>query len=263
MRGPCAGHIEGTCHHDHLRNVEKYRDANDQVRRQASVTVQVSVRSDKNPAYRPAQAATYAQWVISTEGSLVGAEAANRLARIGRYEIGPGLTDAEFSRIEQVYEFEFADDHRAFLAAGLPLNSQPPEEGKTWRKPWPEWRDGDPDELRARLDRPVQGALFDVEYNALWHSTWGCRPDDPDEALEMARQHLLQVPKMIPIYGHRYLPAGRGIYGHPVLSIHQTDIIFYGTDLPDYIDQEFSRSRWFIDENWTPPPLVSFWRDFL
>ena len=37
---------------------------------------------------------------------------------------------------------------------------------------------------------------------------------------------------MIPVYAHRYLPAGRGTHGHPVLSIWQTDIIVYGTDTP-------------------------------
>jgi hypothetical protein len=107
--------------------------------------------------------------------------------------MGPGLTDVEFVRIEEDYGFEFADDHRVFLAAGPPLNSRPPEGGETWRKPWPEWRDGDPDELRTQLDWPVQGALFDVQNNALWHPTCGRRPADPDEALGTARLQLLQI----------------------------------------------------------------------
>jgi hypothetical protein len=68
---------------------------------------------------------------------------------------------------------------------------------------------------------------------------------------------------MIPIYAHRYLPAGHSTYGHPVLSIYQTDMIFYGTDLADYIHKEFSGSGWSISENWAPPTLVPFWRDFL
>jgi hypothetical protein len=29
---------------------------------------------------------------------------------------------------------------------------------------------------------------------------------------------------MIPVYSHRYLPAGRGGYGHPVLSMYQVVI---------------------------------------
>lgn len=204
----------------------------------------------------------YRSGVISSEGIRLGEEAARRLARTGRHEIGSGLTSTELARIERDYEFEFADDHRAFLAAGLPLNA-PPEHGQTWRKPWPDWRDGDPDDLRRQLGWPIEGALFDVENNALWLPAWGQRPFDTGNALDTARRHLTQAPKMIPVYGHRYLPAGRGTHGHPVMSIYQTDIIIYGTDLADYIDNDFSGSGRFISANWTPPPMVPFWSDFL
>jgi len=54
--------------------------------------------------------------VISSEGRRLGEGAARRLAQTGRYEIGPGLTDTEIARIERDYQFEFAEDHRAFLA---------------------------------------------------------------------------------------------------------------------------------------------------
>jgi len=50
-----------------------------------------------------------------------------------------------------------------------------------------------------------------------------------------ARGHLSWAPKMIPVWGLRYLPAGRGSYGHPVLSIYQADIIMFGTALAKYI----------------------------
>ena len=40
--------------------------------------------------------------------------------------MAPGLTDAEIDRAEREYGFEFADDHKAFLQAGLPVN-KPPE----------------------------------------------------------------------------------------------------------------------------------------
>jgi hypothetical protein len=196
--------------------------------------------------------------VNSADAKRLGEEAAQRLARTGQCAIGPGLTDDEFAHIEQYYEFEFAADHRAFLAAGRPLSSPAP--GRQ-RSLWPDWRDGDPGDLRERLDWPVEGALFDVQHNALWHPSWGERPADTSEALSTARQHLSRAPKMIPVYSHRYLPAGRGTYGHPVLSIYQTDIIVYGTDLVDYINNEFGRR--FVRANWTPPPMVPFWSDFL
>ena len=200
--------------------------------------------------------------MISSEGARLGEEAARRLARTGRCDIGPGLTDAEFARIEHDYGFEFADDHRAFLAAGLPLN-RPPEEGQTRPGRWPNWRGGDPGDLREQLGWPVEGALFDVEHNALWHPSWGQRPAGISQALSTARQHLAQAPTMVPVYGHRYLPAGRGTHGHPVLSIYQTDIIVYGTDLADYIGNDFSGSGWFISADWASPPMVPFWSEFL
>jgi hypothetical protein len=119
------------------------------------------------------------------------------------------------------------------------------------------------------LDWPVEGALFDVQYNDLSHLSWGQRPADMSTALSTARRHLARAPKMIPVWGHRYLPAGRGTYGHPVLSIYQTDIIIYGTDLANYIALEFFRRQSAIP-NWTPPPpdwtsppMVPFWSDFL
>jgi hypothetical protein len=101
------------------------------------------------------------------------------------------------------------------------------------------------------------------EHNAFWHPSWGQRPADGSTALSAARRHLAQAPTMIPVYAHRYLPAGRGTYGHPVLSIYQTDIVVYGTDLADYIDREFGISGRSISPDWTPPPMVPFWSEFL
>jgi hypothetical protein len=48
----------------------------------------------------------------------------------GCCEIEPGLTDAQFARIEPQSRFKFADDHRAFLAAGLPMNT--PDQNPGW-----------------------------------------------------------------------------------------------------------------------------------
>jgi hypothetical protein len=205
--------------------------------------------------------------VIVGAGARLGAEAARRLVQSGCCEIAPGLTDAEFDHVEQTFGFEFADDHRAFLAAGLPVNVPlEPEPGvyRTWERPWPQWRDGDPGSIRERLDWPVDGVLFDVEHNGVWHDTWGVRPAGRDEALETARLKLAQVPRLVPVYGHRFLPAGRGAFGHPVMSVYQTDIIYYGMDLVDYIRQEFGGpglDR--TDKHWNPTATVAFWRDFL
>ena len=182
-------------------------------------------------------------------------EAAQKLAKKGVCVMEPGLTDAEFARVEQDFGFEFADDHRAVLATALPVD-------RDARHTWPDWRDGDPAALRAQLDRPVDGVLFDVERNGFWHRGWGERPVDVRERLEAAREELAKVPRLVPIYAHRFLPAGRGTSGHPVLSVHQTDLIYYGADLLDYIEREFGYvPNW--SEGWDPQATVPFWSELL
>jgi hypothetical protein len=149
------------------------------------------------------------------------------------------------------------------------VNSRPerrqPGVISTHPKPWPDWRGGDPETLRQFLDGPVEGVLFDVEHNRFWHGDWGSKPDDRALALETARRRLADVPRMVPIYGHRYLPAGRGTFGHLVLSMWQTDIIYYGVDLADYIDREFGSrgdpSRG--EDRRHPQATLEFWRDVI
>ncbi|MFD5738099.1 hypothetical protein ACFXJM_09610 [Streptomyces massasporeus] len=55
----------------------------------------------------------------------------------------------------------------------------------------------------------------------------------------MARTYLANVPVMVPICSHRYLLGDPDRTGTPVLSMYQTDIIRYGTDLVDYFHHEF------------------------
>ncbi|MEU4557030.1 hypothetical protein AB0F72_01475 [Actinoplanes sp. NPDC023936] len=150
--------------------------------------------------------------------------AAELLAASGRFTIAPGLSETEASDIEREFGFTFAPDHREFLAAGVPTGVG-----------WPDWRSPDRAGLRAALAAPVEGVLFDVAENDFWYEGWGPAFGD---RLATARAGLLIAPRMIPLYAHRYLPAG--IAGHPVLSIYQTDVIVYGADLCDWLNREFA-----------------------
>ncbi|GAA0454400.1 hypothetical protein Ade02nite_02830 [Paractinoplanes deccanensis] len=173
--------------------------------------------------------------------------AAELLAASGRFPIGPGLTDAELSSLEQEFGFTFADDHRAFLAAGLPAG-----------RGWPDWRGPDRDALRERLAWPVEGVLFDVGANNFWYERWGPRPPAIEDAVVAARRYLLTAPRLVPLYAHRFLPAG--LSGHPVLSVYQTDIVYYGTDIADWLHREFGLGAASRAE---PRATVGFWRDLL
>lgn len=166
------------------------------------------------------------------------------------FSLEPGLTEAELVAVEERFGFEFADDHRALLAEVLPTG-----------RGWPDWRAGDPETLRDQVDWPVEGVLFDVVKNDFWHERWGERPADDNAAVEQAKAHLATVPRMIPVFLHRCLPAGRGTFGNPVLSMHQTDIIHYGVDLLDYVANEFHARA--PHRPWCPPRPIPFWDDLL
>jgi hypothetical protein len=186
---------------------------------------------------------------VTDDPAALGVTAARLLAEAGKFPIRPGLTGAELDAVEAEFAFSFADDHRAFLAAGLPYG-----------RSWPDWRDGDRAALRERLAWPVEGVLFDVVQNEFWYDGWGPRPADEDDAVAIARGQLVTAPRMVPVYSHRYLPAGRGTSGHPVLSIYQTDVIGYGADLVDFLQQEFG-----IGVAAAEPrrPTVAFWSRLL
>ncbi|BCY13078.1 hypothetical protein [Actinoplanes sp. L3-i22] len=187
-----------------------------------------------------------------------------RLRQRSVCDVATGLSDAEFDRVEAEFGFVFAPDHRAFLAAGLPVNTRPepaiPGVISAHQEPWPDWRNGKPAKLREALAWPVEGVLFDVKSNGYWHDDWGPRPKSKSEAGRTAKARLAEVPALVPVYGHRYLPAGPGHAGHPVLSVWQTDIIYYGLDLADWIGHEFGSATWGDTE---PEATVPFWRDLL
>lgn len=201
----------------------------------------------------------YGVGVIDRGGFRLGTEAAHRLALADCCEMEQGLSETEFRHVEATFGFEFSADHRAFLAAGLPVAS-PPEEGATWEQPWPDWRHADSDDLRYRLEWPVRGVLDAVRIG-WWEQSWGQRPAGESAAVKVAERELAEVPKLVPIYAHRFVPAGRGTHGHPVLSMWGTDIICYGQDLADYIDREFRETA--DDVPWNPKATVAFWKNFL
>lgn len=166
------------------------------------------------------------------------------LARLG-VEIADGLSPAELDGIENRYDMTLADDHRTMLGAGLPLG-----------RGWPDWRDGNPDELAERLRRPIDGVLFDVEEGAFWPDGWGERPAAARAALRVARQELATAARLVPVYGHRYLPGVKGSVGHPVLSVVQTDVIVYARDLAGYLRGE-------RDGGAEATVTAEFWRDLV
>jgi hypothetical protein len=140
-----------------------------------------------------------------------------------------GLTDIEIAGIESFYGFKFPPDLKAFLQFALPVS-----------KNFVNWREETEVEIRERLAWPLDGMYFDIEQNAFWLKEWGPKPLNLDDTFNIARQTVMEAPVLIPIYSHRYIPAEPNQSGNPILSVHQTDIIYYGNDLASYFSHEFN-----------------------
>jgi hypothetical protein len=147
---------------------------------------------------------------------------------VHRIEFEEGLTDAEMREAETRFGFRFPPDLREFLQTALPRGPQ-----------FPDWRSGDESRLHDWLELPRDGILFDVEHNGFWLEEWGPRPRSLAEAQRRVNELLAAAPKLIPIFAHRMMPDEPHEPGNPVFSVHQTDIIYYGFDLADYLRNEF------------------------
>ena len=143
-------------------------------------------------------------------------------------QLAPGLTTDEVASAEQQLGVPFPPDLLSLLQTALPISPR-----------FPDWRQPRNPEIGTQLAQPLEGIKFDIEHDAFWWPDWGPRPDDLDEAVKIAEAQIAVAPKLIPIYGHRYLPAEPNSNGNPVFSVHQTDIIYYGKDLRFYIAHEF------------------------
>jgi len=57
---------------------------------------------------------------------------------------------------------------------------------------------------------------------------------------QRVRELVEAAPKLIPVFGHRYLLAEPCVAGNPLFSVYQSDIIIYGPDLRGYLLREFA-----------------------
>jgi len=167
-----------------------------------------------------------------------------------RIVLAPGLSSEEIAVIESRFGMHFPPDYRALLMDVLPISDD-----------FVDWRHGDLIAIQRQFAWPYDGICFDIEHNDFWLPKWGPRPTNLTEAFAIVAHAVQQAPALIPICGHRYIPATPNESGNPIFSVYQTDIIYYGRDLLEYLENELSRAvfgeqRYQISE---PVKVISFW----
>lgn len=162
-----------------------------------------------------------------------------------------GLSSAQIASIESQLGFRMPDDF-----AYLFQNLQDP--GHVFF-PWSEFEKKKYDETVKWV---LSGIEFDIEKSQLWLGHWGKRPPTLSAALDIARKDFVTWPKLLPIHSHRFLAAQPCRSGNPIFSIKQSDIIYYGANLPHYLLNEF------VDHDYARHTLpteirrIKVWSDF-
>jgi hypothetical protein len=157
-----------------------------------------------------------------------------------------GYTQAELDRAQRRFGLAFPPDLVALLRRKRPV------EGHDWT---------DDRAIRRALDRPFNGLLTCVEDGRLWWPEWGRLPSSARAREQVLREVVSLAPKLIPLIGHRYLPEQPHETGNPVFSIFYTDAIYYGANLKDYFEREFT--GWNSRPWPTQIKYVPFWSDLV
>ena len=163
-----------------------------------------------------------------------------------------GLDEQEFSKIENFYDIRFPPDLKDFLRTALPIS----KEFYNWR----DFSENNVNSIKDRLNWPLEGIIFDIEHNNFWYDEWGPKPGNQLESIELCRKEMDKVPKLIPIYGHRYISSEPEERGNLVFSVYQTDIIYYGEDLLSYLKIEFNMKRR-EEIDYTKVKYIRFWSE--
>lgn len=167
-------------------------------------------------------------------------------------EFETGLTIEEITKIEDIYTIKFPKSLKEFLMMTLPIS-----------KGFFNWRNLDQDNvmfIKKIINRPTEAA-YELAEEVCWCDDWGKEPENETDIALIVRERLKSAPKLIPVYGHRYIPMIPED-NPPIISIHDIDIIYYDQNLEDYFKVEFGgKEQGKIEfKNIIPIP---FWSDIM
>lgn len=141
-----------------------------------------------------------------------------------------GLTDEEINNIEGIYGITLPESLKEFYKEGLPSGEA-----------FPNWRDVSEEninKIRERIIRPYNGLIEEIKDNQFWSNEWPSF-DNIDEKTKYFNDLYNQAPRLIPIAYSRYIISSEETNDPAILSVHGSDIIVYGNNLKEYLENEF------------------------
>ena len=167
-------------------------------------------------------------------------------------EFDNGLSATEIDHIEQVLCSQVPAELRQLLTSALPVSLN----GRTHG--FHDWRNNTEAVLETAQKYIEDGFVFDIEHG-YWNSTFGKKPNDLEAAKQQALAAIRELPRLMPVYTHRYMPT-KPHEGGAVISVRQaTDTVYYGYSFVDYLQKEFEFEV--TKDVPASPPDIPFWGD--
>lgn len=147
-----------------------------------------------------------------------------------------GLTEEEFVKIEEIYGFTFPREIKSFFSCGLPVS------GGFYN--WRNFSDENIEYIKS-FDKKIEEAfLFDIQNNNLLDYFKELTADvkNDEDKKKVVLEYLHQSKKLIPFLSHRCFFDGMD--NMPIVSFWQpTDVIYYGSSLENYLENEFFEKK--------------------
>ncbi|HMT36695.1 MAG TPA: hypothetical protein PKC41_12610, partial [Chitinophagaceae bacterium] len=74
----------------------------------------------------------------------------------------------------------------------------------------------------------------------IWLDSWGKKPNADEAIKKRFDDWYHEAPKLIPVFGHRYMLSSPHRVNNPILSVWGSDTILYGWNLKEYLLKEFT-----------------------
>ncbi|GCE09644.1 SMI1/KNR4 family protein [Dictyobacter aurantiacus] len=195
------------------------------------------IRDHTEAKWRDSQPLTFEQFLAQDRMSCIWQKGTKWL----------GLSDEEINSIEKQWSLHFPPDYRLFLNI-LHCLDRPviiaTYDGDTRKivpcesSFLPDWqREGDG--IKNAYRQLVDDITYEVLHNNIWKPGWGRKPITRYGLKQQIEALIARAPKLIPIYGHRFLLAEPGMAGNPILTWHHSSMIIYAPDLYHFFCKDF------------------------
>lgn len=175
----------------------------------------------------------------------------NKLKKRG-VEFELGLTNNEVDKIESIYNIILPYELKLFLKTAVPISDG-----------FYNWRNFAPENIKfiketiLSFKNNIIECFDDVE----WCPKWGKEPEDIEKRKAKIIEMVNNAPTIIPLYGHRGM-AEINVMNNPVFSIVDTDIIYYGKNIINYLEIEFDIKK-YDSLNLKNITYIPFWSDLI